>query len=182
MRKVDQTQSSMPVHRKPSTLEYQDAAVPPGRPTVAVIIPIFNYARFLADAITSVSAQTREADEIIVVDDCSNDDPATVVAQFRINGLAASPTCSWIVGPSWLPIRRERCASCVLRKSRWSRSCVRQIASPAAVVAERDGIREQTTYLANFLPRRHSLPRSRGHARPPVSSVAYGRIIIFSIN
>ncbi|MBU6461141.1 MAG: glycosyltransferase [Bradyrhizobium sp.] len=49
---------------------------------VAVIIPTFNQARFLGDAINSALAQTRLPDEIIVVDDGSTDDPATVVAQF----------------------------------------------------------------------------------------------------
>ena len=53
------------------------------RATVAVIIPTFNHAHFLADAIGSVLEQTRQADEIIVVDDGSTDDPAAVVAKFQ---------------------------------------------------------------------------------------------------
>jgi glycosyltransferase involved in cell wall biosynthesis len=50
--------------------------------TVAVIIPTFNHARFLFEAISSVLQQTHQADEIIVVDDGSTDDPGAVVAQF----------------------------------------------------------------------------------------------------
>jgi glycosyltransferase involved in cell wall biosynthesis len=50
--------------------------------SVAVIIPTFNHARFLGEAISSVLAQTRPADEIIVVNDGSIDDPAAVVAGF----------------------------------------------------------------------------------------------------
>jgi cellulose synthase/poly-beta-1,6-N-acetylglucosamine synthase-like glycosyltransferase len=50
--------------------------------TVAVVITTFNHARFLAQAVTSVLTQTRPAEKIIVIDDGSTDDPATVVAQF----------------------------------------------------------------------------------------------------
>jgi glycosyltransferase involved in cell wall biosynthesis/SAM-dependent methyltransferase len=59
-----------------------ESIIPDSRSTIAVIITTFNHARFLADAISSALAQTRPADEIIVVDDGSADDPATVVAKF----------------------------------------------------------------------------------------------------
>src|SRR6186997_437111 len=50
--------------------------------TVAVVIPAFNHARFLADAIRSARTQSRCPDEIIVVDDGSEDDPQGVVRHF----------------------------------------------------------------------------------------------------
>jgi len=50
--------------------------------TVGIVIPTYNHARYLAAAIESVLAQTRPADEVIVVDDGSEDEPGLVVARF----------------------------------------------------------------------------------------------------
>ena len=53
-----------------------------GHESVTVVVTTYNHARFLADALRSVSLQTRPADEVIVVDDGSSDDPREVVRSF----------------------------------------------------------------------------------------------------
>ena len=52
------------------------------QPSVSVIIPTYNASQYLAEAIDSVLAQTAPADEIIVVNDGSQDDTATVVRDY----------------------------------------------------------------------------------------------------
>jgi hypothetical protein len=51
------------------------------QPLVSVIIPVYNGARFIADAVQSIVAQEYRSLEIIVVDDGSTDDTAQVVAR-----------------------------------------------------------------------------------------------------
>src|SRR5262249_31104546 len=48
--------------------------------TVSVIIPTYNGSAFLLDCLSSVFRQTQPPDEIIVVDDCSKDGTASMVA------------------------------------------------------------------------------------------------------
>jgi glycosyltransferase involved in cell wall biosynthesis len=70
---------------------------------VSVVIPCFNHAGFLADALDSVRAQTWPEVETIVVDDGSTDDPASVVKRYadvRLlrqpnRGLSAARNAGW---------------------------------------------------------------------------------------
>ena len=59
---------------------------PRRRPTVSVVIPAYNYARFLGDCAESALSQHSVDLQLIVVDDCSTDDTSRVTA-----GLAADP-------------------------------------------------------------------------------------------
>lgn len=50
-----------------------------GKAKVAVLVSLYNYARYIAEALDSVAAQTLEDIELVVCNDCSTDDGAAVV-------------------------------------------------------------------------------------------------------
>jgi glycosyltransferase involved in cell wall biosynthesis len=60
----------------------QPASSNPNNPQVSIVIPTYNHAHYVGDAIQSVLNQTYESYELIVVDDGSQDDARQVVAQF----------------------------------------------------------------------------------------------------
>ena len=51
-------------------------------PTVSVIIPNYNHARFLRQRIESVLRQTYQDFEVILLDDCSTDDSRSILSEY----------------------------------------------------------------------------------------------------
>ena len=54
-------------------------------PLVSVIVPNYNYSRYLNSRIDSILAQTFSDYELILLDDASTDDSAQVLEQYRDN-------------------------------------------------------------------------------------------------
>jgi len=73
-------------------------------PKVSVLMPTFNYGRFLGEAITSVLAQDFKDYELIIIDDCSEDDSRAVAEhyagghphyQFEVNPRNLGMVANW---------------------------------------------------------------------------------------
>lgn len=52
------------------------------QPTISVVIPCYNYANFVCDAIDSVLSQDYQDTEVIVVDDASSDNSREVISKY----------------------------------------------------------------------------------------------------
>jgi teichuronic acid biosynthesis glycosyltransferase TuaG len=59
-------------------------------PSIAVVMPAYNAARWIDETLESVLAQTRPADEVIVVDDGSTDDTAARARTYGVRVLEQS--------------------------------------------------------------------------------------------
>lgn len=99
---------------------------------LAVIIPVYNHARYIGEALESCLNQTRKPDRIIVIDDGSSDDSMAVMEPFRARGveirgrenrgahntinelvIEAARDCEWVSilnsDDRYLPQRFEKC-------------------------------------------------------------------------
>jgi glycosyltransferase involved in cell wall biosynthesis len=54
---------------------------------ISVVVPVFNGASFIREALDSILAQTRQVDEIVVVDDGSTDETITIVSSYAAAGV-----------------------------------------------------------------------------------------------
>jgi glycosyltransferase involved in cell wall biosynthesis len=59
-------------------------------PRLAVIIPVYNHARFIGEALESVLSQTRKPDRVIVIDDGSKDGSLAAMEPFKARGVEIS--------------------------------------------------------------------------------------------
>jgi len=69
-------------------------------PLVSVIIPVYNYARYLAEAVESVLSQTYKQLEVIVVDDGSTDESGEVARSFADRGVRYCHQVNAGIGPA----------------------------------------------------------------------------------
>jgi glycosyltransferase involved in cell wall biosynthesis len=136
-------------------------------PRISVVIPVRNAGAYLAAALDSVLLQTRPADEILVIDDGSDDETPAVIERYRASiralgcpGLGASAarnlglekaTGDWVAfldaDDTWLPEKLERQLECLAAHP----GC-ELVFSDAHVLDE--GGRRPATYLAGRLPAR----------------------------
>jgi glycosyltransferase involved in cell wall biosynthesis len=74
------------------------------RPKLSVCMPTYNYARYLPEAIQSVLMQTFTDFELIIIDDCSRDNSAAIIADYarqdrrivaRINDRNIGMVANW---------------------------------------------------------------------------------------
>ena len=69
-------------------------------PLVSAIIPVYNYERYLGEAIESVLSQTYQNLEVIVVDDGSTDQSAEVASSFAARGVRYCNQVHAGIGPA----------------------------------------------------------------------------------
>lgn len=72
---------SVPAELRLLSSDVSELEAAPALATVSVVITCFNYARFLAEAVTSALSQSNVEVDVVIVDDCSADDSVSVAEQ-----------------------------------------------------------------------------------------------------
>lgn len=151
------------------------------RPSVSAIIPVYNGARFLAEAMQSVLDQTLPPDELIVVDDGSTDGTAAIVA-----GLAdASPlpiryTYQANLGVSaarnhGVQLAQGELISFLDADDRWDRD---KLSTQARLLREHASTRLVWGYIQEFKTEdRQQVALDRPHPGPHVGAVLMQRTV-----
>ena len=65
------------------------------RPAVSLYVPCYNGAPWLADCLDALLAQTRPADEVLVIDDGSTDESAAIAGRYAGRGGVAREQLPW---------------------------------------------------------------------------------------
>ena len=52
-------------------------------PTLSVILPNYNHARYLSEAIEAIASQSHAADEFLILDDASTDNSLEIIEKFQ---------------------------------------------------------------------------------------------------
>jgi 4,4'-diaponeurosporenoate glycosyltransferase len=86
---------------EPTVPGSRQAGAGPARPRISVIIPARNEERTLPALLASLAAQERGADEIIVVDDGSQDATAAIASRQGVRVLTPGPKPEEWMGKSW---------------------------------------------------------------------------------
>jgi GT2 family glycosyltransferase len=68
----------------------------PPRPSVTLVVPNYNHAKYLPESLGSIAAQTCAPDRVLIIDDASTDDSFAVISRFMTRY------------PSWSLIRHDQ--------------------------------------------------------------------------
>ena len=71
--------------------------------SIAIVVPNYNHGQFLPESLSSIARQTRQPDEVVIIDDGSNDNSIEVVTSFLIEH------------PTWRLIRHPERSGAVKR-------------------------------------------------------------------
>ena len=56
--------------------------LPGDRQTVAIVVPNYNHGAYLPESLSSIAAQTRAPDQVLIIDDASTDNSLEIIGQF----------------------------------------------------------------------------------------------------